>query len=69
MEESKYVTTPMVTSYKLSKNDESLAVNHTMYRSMIGSLLYVTTIRPNVMQAVGLFPDFNQPQKKHMWLD
>ena len=38
MEESKHVSTPMVTGYKLSKDDESLEVDHTMYRSMIGSL-------------------------------
>ena len=37
MEESKPVTTPMVTGCKLSKNGESLEVDHTMYRSMIGS--------------------------------
>ena len=48
MEESKPVSTPMVTGCKLSKDDESLEVDHTMYRSMIGSLLYVTTTRPDV---------------------
>ena len=37
MEESKPVSTPMVTCCKLSKDDESLEVDHTMYRSMIGS--------------------------------
>ena len=42
MEESKPVSTPIVTGCKLSMNDESLEVDHTMYTSMIGSLLYVT---------------------------
>ena len=58
MEESKLVTTPMVTGCKLSKNDGSLEVDHTMYRSMIGSLLYVTTSRPNIMHVVGLVAKF-----------
>ena len=58
MEESKPVTTPMVTGYKLSKNDESLEVDHTMYRSMIGSLLCVIATRPNVMQVVGVVSRF-----------
>ena len=49
MEESKLVSTPMVTGCKLSNDDESLEVDHTMYRSMFGSLLYVTTTRPDVM--------------------
>ena len=34
MEESKPVSIPMVTGCKLSKNDESLEVDHTMYRSV-----------------------------------
>ena len=33
MEDSKPVSTPMVTSCKLSKDDESLEVDHTMYMS------------------------------------
>ena len=68
MEESKPVTTPMFISCKLSKNDESLEVDHTMYRSVIGSLLYVTATRPNVMQVVSLVFRFQSAPKKHMWL-
>ena len=49
MEDSKPISTPMVTSCKLSKDDESLEVDHTMHRSMIGSLLYVIATRPDVM--------------------
>ena len=58
IEYSKLVCTPMVTSCKLSKDDESLEVDHTMFRSMIGSLLYVTATRPNVMQSVGMVARF-----------
>ena len=46
MEYSKPVDIPMVTGWKLSKDDESLEVDHTMFRSMIINLLYVTTTRP-----------------------
>ena len=42
LEDYKLVSTPMVIGCKLSKDDESLEVDHTMYRSMIGILLYVT---------------------------
>ena len=67
MEESKPVSTPMVTSCKLSKNDESLEVDHTMYRSMIGSLLFVTTTTPYVMQAIGLVAIFQSaPKETHV---
>ena len=54
MEDSKLVSTPMVTSCKLSKDDESLEVVHAMYIFMIGSLLYGIATRPDVMQDVGL---------------
>ena len=63
MEESKPVSTPMVTGCKLSKNDEYLQVDHTMYRSMIGRLLYVTTTSPDVMQAIGLVSRFQLAPK------
>ena len=52
---------------KLSKDDESLEVDHTMFRSMIGSLLYVTATRPDVMQAVGLVARFQlAPKETHV---
>ena len=38
MEDSKLVSTPMVTGHKLSKNDDSTNVNKTLYRSMIEKL-------------------------------
>jgi hypothetical protein len=41
------------TSCKLSKDDDSKSTDKRKHRSMIGSLLYVTTSRPDVMQAVG----------------
>ena len=58
MEYSKCVSTPMITGCKLSKDDEHLEVDHTMYRSMIGRLLYATARRPYVMQVVGLVARF-----------
>ena len=67
MENSKPVSNPMIIGCKLSKDDESLEVDHTMYRSMIGSLLYVTTTRPNVMQVVGLVARFqSSPKETHV---
>jgi hypothetical protein len=53
MEDCKLVITPMQTSCNLSKDDDSKFTDQRQYRSMIGNLLYVTTSRPNVMQAVG----------------
>jgi hypothetical protein len=53
MEDCKPVTTPMQTICKLRKDDDSNFTDQRQYRSMIGSLLYVTTSRPDVMQAIG----------------
>ena len=39
MEDSKPVSTPMITGCKLSKDDEPLEVDHTMYKSMISNML------------------------------
>jgi hypothetical protein len=52
MEDCKPVSAPMVTSYKLRNYDESKEEDKRVYVSMNGSLLYVTTLRPDVMQAV-----------------
>jgi hypothetical protein len=50
MKDFKPITTLMQTSCKLRKDDDSKSIDHRQYRSMIGILLYVTTIRPDVKQ-------------------
>jgi hypothetical protein len=67
MEDCKPVITPMQTSCKLSKDDDSKSTDQRQYRSMIGSLLYVTTSRPDVMQAVGQVARFQAaPKESHV---
>ena len=63
MEDCKPVLTLMVTCYKLSIDDSSKDVDKRLYRSMIGSLLYVTTSRPDVMQEVGQAAIFQAASK------
>jgi hypothetical protein len=63
MEDSKPMGTPMVTGCKLSKNDDSLDVDQRSYRSMIGSLLYITTSRPDIMHVVGRVGRFQSAPK------
>lgn len=65
MEECKPVSTSMITSWKLSKDDTSLEVDQKLQRSMIGSLLYVTTSRPDVLLAVGLVGRFQAPPREN----
>jgi hypothetical protein len=54
MEDSKTMSTPMVTGCKLSKDDDSPDVDQSSYRSMIGILLYITTYHPYIMHVVGI---------------
>jgi hypothetical protein len=54
LEDCKPIMPPMIIGCKLSKDDESLELENTMYGSMIGSLMYVMATRLVVMQVVGL---------------
>ena len=67
MEDCKPVSTPMITSFKLRKDVELKEVDQKIYRSMIGSLLYVKASRLDVMQAVGLVARFQaNPKEAHV---
>jgi len=67
MEDSKQVCTPMVAGCSLSANDESAVVHQPTYRSMIDSLLYLTSTRPNIMHAVGIVGWFQaNPKETHL---
>nr|GEX60323.1 hypothetical protein [Tanacetum cinerariifolium] len=47
----KTVSTPMETHKTLLKNKKGEDVNEHLYRSMIGSLMYLTSLRPDIMFA------------------
>jgi len=67
MEDSKPVCTPMVTGCSLNANDESVAVHQPTYRSMIGSLLYLTGTQPDIMHVVGIVGRFREnPKETHL---
>ncbi|GJY31315.1 hypothetical protein Tco_0414810, partial [Tanacetum coccineum] len=49
---SKAAITPMETKLPLTKDEEAFDVDVHLYRSMIGSLMYLTASRPDIMYAV-----------------
>ncbi|XP_043697501.1 secreted RxLR effector protein 161-like [Telopea speciosissima] len=56
-----------MTGCKLTKDDASPSVDHTTYRSMIGSLLYLTASRPDILQAVCIVARFQAgPKETHV---
>ena len=58
MEDSKQVETPICTSTKLDKDEEGIKVDEKKYRGMIGSLLYLTASRPDIIFVVCLCAHF-----------
>ena len=60
MEGCKAMTTPLMENVKLSKEDKGARVDPSKYRSLIGSLLYLTITRPYLMFASSLLSRFMQ---------
>nr|XP_016444207.1 PREDICTED: uncharacterized mitochondrial protein AtMg00810-like [Nicotiana tabacum] len=67
MESSKTIDTPISTATRLDLDEPGSPVNETMYRGMIGSLLYLTTSRPDIVFSVGLCARFQfSPKESHL---
>ncbi|GJY67081.1 retrovirus-related pol polyprotein from transposon TNT 1-94 [Tanacetum coccineum] len=67
LEDSKPIKTPMSTETKLTKDEEGESVDNTKYRGMIGSLLYLTASRPDIMFSVCLCARFQEdPKTSHL---
>jgi hypothetical protein len=67
IEDSKPMSTPMVTVCKLIKDDDSLDVDPSSYRSMIGFLLYITGSRPNIIHVVEIVGRYHTtPKQSHL---
>jgi hypothetical protein len=67
MEDCNPAETPIPLGTKLSKQDESPTMDSTLYKSLVGSLLYLTTTRPYIMYAVGFVSRFMVSPKDSHW--
>nr|GEW87335.1 hypothetical protein [Tanacetum cinerariifolium] len=65
MENCNTVPTPMVEQAKLKLNLVRKPVDHTDYRSMIRSLMYVTSSRPDIMFATCICARYQANPKEH----
>jgi hypothetical protein len=67
MEDAKGISTPMGTNGSLDSDISGNVVDQKMYRSMIGSLLYVTTSRPDVKFSVCMCARFQaSPRESYL---
>ncbi|GKE01651.1 retrovirus-related pol polyprotein from transposon TNT 1-94 [Tanacetum coccineum] len=63
LEDSKPTKIPMSTEIKLTKDDEADSVDSSKYQGMIGSLLYLTASRTDIMFSVCLCARFQENLK------
>ncbi|GKA10180.1 hypothetical protein Tco_0689613 [Tanacetum coccineum] len=67
LEDSKPIKTPMSSETKLTRDEDEEPINETKYRGMIGSLLYLTASRPDIMFSVYLCARFQEaPKTSHL---
>ena len=66
MDECKPIKTPMPTNGHLDLDEGGNTVDQTLYRSMIGSLLYLTHLGPTSCLVCVCVLDFKLVLKKHI---
>nr|KYP62092.1 Retrovirus-related Pol polyprotein from transposon TNT 1-94 [Cajanus cajan] len=67
MDDAKPMKTPMHSSITLGLNEDSPDVYSTMYQGMVGSLLYLTASRPDIMFSIYICARFQvKPKEVHL---
>ncbi|CAM8956687.1 unnamed protein product [Rhodiola kirilowii] len=67
LEKASRKRTPAATHLKITKDDAGTKVDQTLYRSMIGSLLYLTASRPDTAYVVGVCARYQaDPKESHL---
>jgi hypothetical protein len=52
---------------KLSKEDEGSKVYPTLFKGLVGNLMYLTSIRPDILYGVSLISRFMETPKEFHW--
>ena len=67
MLECKLISTPMEPNAKMCAHEGKDLEDATMYRQLVGSLIYLTLTRPDISYAVGVMSQYMQnPKKPHL---
>ncbi|KAL9295969.1 putative RNA-directed DNA polymerase [Arabidopsis thaliana] len=68
MDESNAVKNPIVPGTKLTKDENGEKVDETMFKQLVGSLMYLTVTRPDLMYGVCLISRFMSNPRMSHWL-
>jgi hypothetical protein len=67
MNQCNSVHNPAVPGFKLTKDEEGITVDNTFYKQIVGSLMYLTATRPDLMFIVSLISRYmERPTKSHL---
>ncbi|XP_039122090.1 uncharacterized mitochondrial protein AtMg00810-like [Dioscorea cayenensis subsp. rotundata] len=67
LEKARHMRTPMSMNQKLTKDKHGKDVDPSLYRSMIGSLLYLIASRPDISFSVGVCARYQAtPKESHL---
>ena len=67
LDSKKHASTPMSLSTKLNVDSSRVEVSPTLYRSIIGSLLYLTASRSDIAFSVGVYARYQvAPKESHL---
>ncbi|XP_059663571.1 secreted RxLR effector protein 161-like [Cornus florida] len=67
MKDSKHIQTPISTSFKLDRDSDPNKVDHFLYRSMIGRLLYLAATRQDISFSVCVCTRYQaDPREQHI---
>eukprot|EP00253_Pinus_taeda_P032096 PITA_32096 len=67
MEDCRPMATPMITNWKKIDASEDKDVNPTLYRQLIGSLMYLVNTKPNICYSVIILNQFMVELKRAHW--
>ena len=67
MDQCNSVHNPVVPGFKLTKDEGGVEFDSTIYKQMVGSLMYLTATRPDLMFIVSLISRYmERPTKSHL---
>ena len=68
MEDCRPMTTPMITNWKKIDTSEDDEADPTLYRQLIGSLIYLVNTRPDICYVVNTLSQFMVDSKRAHWV-